>query len=99
MSNDDGKDESNVNPFDQLSVDKDDQLKNMSPEHKKLDTLIHIVFYQTDPGVELLNMWKRTTLMRSSTSSGNDLLNIGLEEGRKDFVRNIISTIEGVNNG
>jgi hypothetical protein len=91
--------EDQENAFDELGAKSDDKSQNISKKHEKMDYLIHRIFYQTDEGVQLLNIWKNTTLMNASARSGSDLLTIGLSEGKKDFVRNIILTIEGVNNG
>ena len=92
-----------TNPFDELTIENAQKTaendQKGSEKHQKIDYLIHRVFYQNEAGQELLEIWKQTTLMSCSAIPGDQLLDIGLAEGKKEFVRSIIKTIEGVNNG
>jgi hypothetical protein len=63
---------------------------------EKLDYLIHKIFAQTDEGKELLEYWKRALTLSPTAEPGYDLLDIGLAEGKKTFIRNILLTIDKV---
>jgi len=76
------------NPHDDLGADPDwtdDDKKSF----EKLDYLIHKVFSQTDEGVELLEKWKEGLMMSPGAEPGSGMLEIGLTEGTKTFIRNI----------
>lgn len=64
----------------------------------KLDYLIHKTFAQTEDGRELLKLWEDALLLNSTAQPGDDLLSIGINEGQKTFIRNIILTIRKVEN-
>lgn len=67
-------------------------------QFNKLDYLIHRTFAQTDAGKELLTLWEDALLLNSTAQPGDDLLQIGINEGQKTFIRNIILTIRKVEN-
>lgn len=67
-------------------------------QFNKLDYLIHKTFAQTEDGRELLNLWEDALLLNSTAQPGDDLLSIGINEGQKTFIRNIILTIRKVEN-
>ena len=71
-------------------------------KYNKIDYLIHQVFKQNEAGAELLATWVQSALIMAPTARpGDDLLAIGLEEGKKEFIRKVLLTIqkiEGDNN-
>lgn len=67
-------------------------------QFNKLDYLIHKTFAQTEDGRELLSLWEDALLLNSTAQPGDDLLSIGINEGQKTFIRNIILTIRKVEN-
>ena len=83
------------NPFDELSAQPTWSDADKA-SFEKLDYLIHKVFAQTDEGQELLQIWKESLLMQSSTTHGEGLLAIGKAEGAKNMIRGIILTIRKV---
>lgn len=86
---------SNNNPFDQLGQPPEypDELK---AQFEKLDYLIHKVFQQSQEGQELLQIWSAALMMTPTAQPGYDLLAIGMEEGKKEFIRRILTTIKKV---
>jgi hypothetical protein len=62
----------------------------------KLDYLIHRTFAQTDAGKELLELWTESLLISPGANPGMDNIEIGMREGQKQFIRNIILTIRKV---
>lgn len=94
-----------ANPFDAiisgLELDPDEikkQQAKLQEEYNKRDYLIHKVFSQTEDGQELLKNWVDTCLIRTpSFQKGDDNpYDIGMMEGIKTFVRNILLTCEKV---
>lgn len=83
------------NPHDELGSDPD-WSDDDKQSFEKRDYLIHKVFSQTDAGVELLEHWKEALMMSPGAEPGAGLLEIGLTEGTKTFIRNIILTIRKV---
>ncbi len=63
---------------------------------EKLDYLIHKVFEQNEEGRELLTIWAETLLMVAGAEAGMDQIDVGIREGYKRFIRNIILTIKRV---
>jgi hypothetical protein len=63
---------------------------------EKLDYLIHRIFQQNKDGQELLKTWKETLIMSVGADEGMDLISVGIKEGYKRFIRNIILTISRV---
>jgi hypothetical protein len=66
---------------------------------KKIDYLVHKVFAQSEDGKELLKVWERSLVINPTAEEGMDRVSIGIREGMKRFVRNIILTVERVANG
>jgi hypothetical protein len=85
-------------PFDELTKQPDftdDQLK----QFQKLDYLIHQTFYQNEAGRELLDLWVTNALIKTPTAMvGMSELEIGIAEGQKTFIRNLLLTVDKVNN-
>jgi hypothetical protein len=97
------KDNSNSNPFDDLGVNLDpEDIKKQIDEHNKLhnrlDYLIHATFSQTLSGTELLTLWEESLKITPGANPGMDSIEIGIIEGKKAFIRNIILTIRRVDN-
>ena len=85
------------NPFDDLGntpewTDEDRKA------FERLDYLIHKVFAQTEQGVELLEIWREHLLMSPAFEGHENPYQIGINEGRKSIIRNIILTIRKVEN-
>ncbi len=85
------------NPHDDLGKEPD-WSEDDKKTFEKLDYLIHKTFAQTEEGKELLNIWIENLTMSSSANPGDDMLVIGIQEGIKTFIRNIILTIRKVEN-
>lgn len=90
------------NYFDQLGFQDPEEVKKQIEQSKaegeKVDHLIHRVFQQSEAGQELMEMWERSLLLVPTARPGDDLLQIGINEGTKQFIRNIKLTIEKVEN-
>lgn len=85
------------NPLNDLDVQP--QWSDAQKQHfEKLDHLIHKVFAQTEEGKELLEYWKEALLISPTAEHGYDMLSVGLNEGKKTFIRNILLTIKKVEN-
>jgi len=85
--------------FDDLSDkigDGSKPVKNESKEQLRRDYLVHRLFEQNEDGKELLTIWKEALMM---TGLSSDVpVQIGIGEGKKQFIRNIILTIRRVEN-
>lgn len=66
--------------------------------HRRIDELIHNIFAVSPDGVELLEIWETALLMQPTAVSGMDNIGIGIEEGKKTFIRGILATIRKVEN-
>jgi hypothetical protein len=51
---------------------------------------VHKVFAQNEDGRELLEIWKESLMMTPSAGPNSTQIEIGIAEGIKQFVRNII---------
>jgi len=67
-------------------------------KHNRLDYLYHRVFAQNEDGAELLGLWEEHLKMSAADVNGSDAYNLGKEEGKKTFIRNVILTIRKVEN-
>lgn len=83
-----------IDPFDAIK-------KNIEGEKSlnELDKLIHKVFHQNDEGKWLLEKWSEAILISSIADTGLDMVDIGIREGMKRFIRGIILTIRRVEDG
>lgn len=68
--------------------------REIESKYERLDYLIHKVFQQDEAGRELLAYWKEALVMNPSALGGMDSISIGIEEGKKQFIRHIILTIK-----
>lgn len=64
----------------------------------RLDYLIHQTFEQNAAGKELMGIWKEALIMTPTASEGMGLLEVGIAEGHKRFIRAIILTIKRTEN-
>jgi len=83
---------SNNNLFDDLGFSE----APPKTQNDIIDHLIHQTFAQNPAGAELIVIWERALIMSPTARPGDDLLQIGINEGVKQFVRNIKLTIEKV---
>ena len=65
-------------------------------EPTRAEVLIYKIFAESAEGKELLEEFKKSLLTMPADRLGNDLYSLGKEEGRKDFMRNIINTINKI---
>lgn len=71
-----------------------DKIKQQYQQIDELHKRIHRVFVQTQDGKELLDMWKDHVLMSPVHLLGSDPYQLGLAEGRKEFIRELITSIK-----
>lgn len=93
--------QSQRNPFDEIGSDFDpEEIKRHQEElkakYEQLDYLIHRTFAQTESGAELLKLWVEALQMTADAKPGMDQIEIGIIAGKKEFIRNIILTINRV---
>jgi hypothetical protein len=91
------------NAFDELGTGFDPteakkQKDEMEAKANKLDYLIHQTFSQNPAGAELLALWKDSLIMAPTASPGDEVLQIGIAEGHKSFIRGILLTVRKVEN-
>lgn len=91
------------NSFDELQgLDDPDYVNQLEEEqkafYKKLDYAIHKIFAQNEDGEFVLNHWKKTLMFTPTATENADLVEIGMSEGMKSFIREILITIERVEN-
>ena len=91
-------DEIQNNGFDDLLAEAFGMPQQETEEGKRIDYLIHSTFKQNESGQELLKLWKNALIMQSTAQPGMDNIDIGINEGVKTFIRNILLTIERVEN-
>ena len=90
------------NAFDELGTGFDPvaeakQREELERKGNQRDYLIHQVFKQNEAGAKLLAMWVQDALIMAPTARpGDDLLAIGLEEGKKEFIRKVLLTIQKI---
>jgi hypothetical protein len=84
-------------PFDEIGQRPDWNDQDIA-EFNRRDELIHRVFAQSDSGRELLEVFKGQLMLTSGDSRGRDLYSLGVEEGIKTFMRNILLTVRKVEN-
>lgn len=76
--------------------DIQEESKALEAERVKLDYLIHKVFKQNKDGKELLKIWEKTLMMKPGAEPGIDMIDVGIREGLKRFIRNLILTTQRV---
>lgn len=93
----------NKNPFDEIGFTDLDEVERINADREakgdRLDNLIHRAFSENEAGVELLELWAESLLMIPTAQAGMDLLEVGINEGVKQFIRNIIITVRKIDEG
>lgn len=84
------------NFFDMLGIAGDESKEQK--HHQRIDELIHNIFAVSPDGKELFDIWQNALLMQPTAVSGMDSIGIGIEEGKKTFIRGILATIRKVEN-
>lgn len=89
------------NGFDQLGGIADpEELQRKKHEEEtrgqRLDYLIHKTFAQNESGQELLEFWRESLIMSPSITPNSTQFQAGIEEGKKEIIRNILLTIKKV---
>ncbi len=82
-------------PFDELGQNPEWTDEDRA-KFEKIDYLIHQTFHQNEHGRELLAIWRDALIKTPTAVHGMDVLGIGIEEGKKAFIRHIVQTIEKV---
>lgn len=95
--NDDNNFFDNLNPIDREEAEKFN--KDQEEKGKHIDYLIHKVFYQSEEGQELLEIWKDSLIFSPVVVEGEGIDRAGIREGMNRMIRNIILTINRVNKG
>jgi len=90
-----------LNGFDQIGGIADpEELQRKKHEEQtrgqKLDYLIHRTFAQSESGKELLEIWRDSLIMNPSVTPNSTQFQAGIEEGKKEIIRNILLTIKKV---
>lgn len=82
------------------SLDKQNKAAKAAKEaDQRQRYLIHRAFRQNEAGAELIDLWKDRLLMNPVANAGDDLLQIGINEGINRFVRSIILVCDAVEKG
>ena len=84
------------NFFDNLEVFPVDSNKKHDPVWDRIDNLIHQVFAQNEKGAELLAIWQKALIMAPTVTPNSTQFQAGIAEGNKEFIRNILLTIQKV---
>ncbi len=92
------------NAFDDLDSghDHDEALRQKVENTEvanRFDYLIHKIFEQTPEGKELMVIWDEILRMSPTVVGGMDMYDVGMREGRKTFIRDIILTVRRVERG
>jgi len=92
------------NPFDELggTVDVKEQKRladDLKAKHDQLDYLVHKVFKQSPNGKKLLSIWEEILIMTPGAEPDMCMIEVGIKEGYKRFIRNIKLTINRVEKG
>lgn len=83
------------NPFIQTEEQgkQNDALKQLCDRNAKL---MHILFVQSEHGRELLDNMKESLMMSPTVTPYSSQFQAGIEEGKKEFIRNIILTVQAI---
>ena len=84
--------------FDELMGMNFDMPDQETKEGVRIDYLIHRVFQQNKDGAELLRLWEGALIRQPTVVSGGDMFGAGINEGLKTFIRNILITVEKIEN-
>jgi hypothetical protein len=86
------------NSIEAFFSEAEDQEKRNKALFEKNNILLHKVFVQNPDGVELLNKWRDSLMMIPTISPESTQFGAGIIEGEKTFIRNIITSIQSVEN-
>lgn len=89
------------NGFDEMGGVMDPEaVKRVQDQNKQmwnnLEQLIHQVFEQSPQGKQLLEIWKEALIMDPTVTPHSTQFQVGIAEGKKEFIRNIYLTIKNV---
>lgn len=73
--------------------------KHQAQQVADFQRLVHQLFKQDERGAIILEHWRNEVLMAPGNARGSDLYMLGLQEGRKEFVRQIIAMINQAEKG
>ena len=90
-----------VNGFDLIvGISDPSDIAKASAQQKeqfnKYNQLVHQVFEQNPQGKELLKIWKEALIMTATVTPSSTAHQCGIEEGKKEFTRNILLIIKSV---
>jgi hypothetical protein len=88
---------SNDSPFDTLGAQPEYSDEDKA-QFDRLDYLWHQTFAQTDSGRELLEILSKRIMTTPAANQANDIYHLGYRDGRDDFIKYILMTIEKVEN-
>lgn len=80
------------NLFDEESPELRQHRVEQDKIHDRIDHLIFKVF-STAEGKELLDIWTNALVMTPVAQAGMDMVGIGIEQGKRDFIRGIKLTL------
>jgi hypothetical protein len=63
---------------------------------EKNNILLHKVFIQNEDGAELLSKWRDSLIMNPTLVAESTQFDAGMNEGEKRFIRNLITSIQSV---
>ena len=70
------------------------EVKKIYQQVDEYNRMLHRIFRQTEDGQKLLAYWEGDLRMEPGNSEGADPYHLGRVEGRKEFVRTILRSIE-----
>lgn len=70
------------------------ELKTIYQQVDEYNRMLHRVFKQSEDGQKLLAFWEDSLRMEPGNAEGIDPYQLGRVEGRKEFVRTILRSIE-----
>jgi hypothetical protein len=85
--------ENDLESFMQQGIDQDAKNKIL---FDKNNHLLHRVFVQSEIGAELLAKWRDSLMMVPTLASDSTQFDAGMNEGEKRFIRNLIVSIQSV---
>ncbi len=58
------------------------------------DTSLVFQVFSTEAGKQLVSRWKEVLISQPTAYAGADMLEVGINEGHKAFIRNILNAIK-----
>jgi hypothetical protein len=89
------------NGFDEMGGIMDPEAVKLAQAQQKqmwdeAEQLIHKVFKQSPNGKKLIAIWKEALIMTPTVTPNSTQFQVGIEEGKREFIRNIYLTIKNV---